>query len=314
MSESVGVVIPLYNARTTITSALASLAAQTRLPDQVVVVDDCSTDGGAELVRPWASHLPVTLLRNERNQGPGLTRRTAIAALRTDLVALLDADDVWLPDGLQLLTTTFARRGGLVSGNGLRWVAADAVSRLPWSVQHPIPAPADQLRRLAIENYVFIGSLFRRSEYLEVGGFRPGPKTGEDWDLWLRFSAAGHVISIPEQPTALYRLAPTSLSAGDRTLDDEIAVLKRFALEHPSPEVCAATRVGLRHRRARQGLKRAYERADSGDFTGARRAASRALQGNRRQIVRGAAMVAAPSWTYRKRLDRHADPTWVVGH
>lgn len=314
MTASVGVVVPLFNSRDTITSTLASLAGQTRLPERVVVVDDGSTDDSAELVEPWSSHLPLMLLRHKTNLGPGPARCTAIDALDTELVALLDSDDVWLPDALQMLTSKFERHGGLVSGNGLPWVAAQAISRSPWYGRHPVPAAPDQLRRLAIENFVFAGSLFSRSAYLAVGGFRAGPKTCEDWDLWLRLVAAGAVISTPEQPTALYRLRSTSLSAGDSTLDDEIAVLRRLAIEQPTSEVRAATRAGLRHRRARQGLKAAYQYAGEGNSIGARLAGARALQGNTRQVLRGAAMVAAPAWTSRKRAERHADPEWVVDH
>jgi hypothetical protein len=87
-----------------------------------------------------------------------------------------------------------------------------------------------------------------------------------------------------------------------------------LAVEHPTSEVYAATRSGLRHRRARQGLRAAYERAGDGDLTGARRAAVRALHGSSRQIVRGAAMLVAPSQTVRRREERHADPRWVVDH
>ena len=163
MTASVGVVVPLYNGQDTITSALASLATQTRRPDHVVVVDDGSTDDGAGLVEAWSPRLPLTLIRHASNRGLAATRCTAIDALDTDLIALLDADDVWLPDGLELLTTTFSRHGGLVSGNGLRWISAAALSRSDWHLRRPIPAPADQLRQLAIQNFVFIGSLFRRS-------------------------------------------------------------------------------------------------------------------------------------------------------
>lgn len=314
MTATVGVVIPFYNSRETITSALASLAAQTRLPDQVVVVDDGSTDYGSELVQPWSSRLPLTILRHESNRGLASTRCTAIDALDTELVALLDADDVWLPDGLQLLTQTFAQQGGLVSGNGLRWASAGAVSRSSWHAKRPLPAPEDQLRALAIENFVFIGSIFSRSSYYEVGGFREFAKGCEDWDLWLRLAAAGEVISAPPQPTGLYRLRHTSMSAGDKTLDAEISVLEQLAIEHPSPKVLAAVRTGLRHRRARQGLKRSYQRAADGDPLGARAAAVRALQGNRRHVLRGAAMLMAPRWTCEKRADRQADPNWLVHH
>src|SRR5438045_2757626 len=96
--STIGVVISAYNAAAFIDQALASVAAQTRGPDAVVVVDDGSTDDTAARARRWAPRLPIRVLQHESNRGLCAGRRTAIEGLETELVVLLDADDVWLPE------------------------------------------------------------------------------------------------------------------------------------------------------------------------------------------------------------------------
>src|SRR5206468_98757 len=102
--RSVGVVIAAFNARSTIDMALASVAAQISPADEVVLVDDASIDGTAEHALRWKEVLPLRIISLEANVGSGPARSSGIDALRTDLVALLDADDVILPDHLSVMT------------------------------------------------------------------------------------------------------------------------------------------------------------------------------------------------------------------
>ncbi len=97
---------------------LASLAAQTRLPDEIVVCDDNSSDGTAELVRNFASAapFPVRLYINDENLGSTRNFEKAIGLCSGDLIALCDQDDVWLPDKLRLTEQAFqdSPRAGVV--------------------------------------------------------------------------------------------------------------------------------------------------------------------------------------------------------
>ena len=116
------VITPAFQAEATLGSALASVAAQTRLPDEVIVADDGSTDGTVELARGWYRHLPVQVVTTEANSGPSAARRRAIEASTGDVVALLDADDVWFPDHLESMLGTYAatrRRLGVGRHPGL---------------------------------------------------------------------------------------------------------------------------------------------------------------------------------------------------
>jgi len=105
---SICVLIPAYNARSFLREALDSVLAQTRPPEQIIVIDDGSTDGTADVALAWQAERgrSITLIR-QSNGGQSAARNAGLRAAWTDLVALLDADDLYLPDHLQRLEQGF---------------------------------------------------------------------------------------------------------------------------------------------------------------------------------------------------------------
>lgn len=129
------VVVLTYDSARTIAACLASVAAQTRPPAEILVVDDDSTDGTLDLVRGFAagSAVPVRVLRNgHRNIARG--RNLGIAATRTPLLAFLDSDAYAEPGWVAALTAAFAPPGVTIVGgevlaaHATRFAAAIAVS------------------------------------------------------------------------------------------------------------------------------------------------------------------------------------------
>lgn len=94
----VSIVVSLFNKGPYISRALRSISAQTFADFEVIVVDDGSTDGGAEQVETHAD--PRFRLIRQENAGPGAARNRGLAQVTGDLVAFLDADDEWMPDYL----------------------------------------------------------------------------------------------------------------------------------------------------------------------------------------------------------------------
>src|SRR5262245_50985738 len=95
----VSVIIPLYNKATTVERTLASIDAQTIRDFEVIVVDDGSTDGSADLIAAWPE--PRIRLIRQENAGPGAARNKGLAEANGRYVAFLDADDEWLPEFLE---------------------------------------------------------------------------------------------------------------------------------------------------------------------------------------------------------------------
>jgi len=95
------VVMPLYNSVNVLGDAIESVRAQTFEEWELIVVDDCSTDGSYEMARSFAREdNRINVVRNNQNRGPALTRNKAIEMAKGRYLAFLDADDLWLKDKL----------------------------------------------------------------------------------------------------------------------------------------------------------------------------------------------------------------------
>ncbi|MGK2964547.1 MAG: glycosyltransferase family 2 protein [Tepidiformaceae bacterium] len=97
MREGISVIVPAYNGERFLRDALESVFAQTLRPDEVIVVDDGSTDGTASVAQAF----PGVRLIQQANRGLPGARNTGIAAARGPWIALLDADDIWVPKKLE---------------------------------------------------------------------------------------------------------------------------------------------------------------------------------------------------------------------
>src|SRR5687768_8248493 len=103
--STVSVVIPCHNGEAFLEETLLSVRAQLRQPDEIIVVDDASTDGSAEIAR----RLGATCIPTGVNVGLPAARNFGIRHARGSLIALLDADDVWLPDHLRSVVDLLER-------------------------------------------------------------------------------------------------------------------------------------------------------------------------------------------------------------
>ncbi|MDN7012324.1 glycosyltransferase family 2 protein [Methanoculleus sp. FWC-SCC3] len=191
---AVSVVIPLYNKGPYITRAINSVLAQTVREFEVIVVDDGSTDDGAEVVGGFGD--PRIRLIRQENRGVSAARNRGIEAARGELVAFLDADDEWMPrhlEALLRLREKYPQAGAygtayLITGNG------STIQTPSYSAAIP-PEPWEGL----LPNYfsdAILGSPPISSSIVavprcilnEVGGFNTGAWYGEDVDLWGRIA------------------------------------------------------------------------------------------------------------------------------
>jgi GT2 family glycosyltransferase len=264
-AESVSLVIPLYNSARFIDAALASVAGQTRRPDEVIVVDDASTDGGAARAQRWATILPLKVISQPVNQGVGVARRVGIAAGSGELVALLDADDVWFPNHLEVMLAAFREHGGLITADTLWWAPSRQLSRVSGRGRKRIPPPERQREGIFEHNFVHPICLFSRADYDRVGGFSD-LRLMEDWDLWIRMVRAGVIVTMAPVPTALYRIHGASLSAGSATLATNVTTLPRYLTEFTdlTPRERRVLKRTIRRREARLVLLAGEEQAARG--------------------------------------------------
>ena len=314
-NESIAVIMPAYRAAATINYALASVAAQTLTPTEVVVYDDCSTDDTLEIARVWEDRLPIRIAQGDRNLGAGPARRAAIDASTSDLIALLDADDYWFPDHLETMVATWrTTHDGLASADPLRWISGRALGALPLSAGSSVPPPGEQLAWMLRGNQLSTSTMFSRQRYEHVGGFRAQFRVGEDWDLWIRMVRAGAVVARAGHPTLLYRLHEQSTLSRDEGVSDIIGVLDATAADGPfaSDAERRGHRTGLRRAHAHKNLADAYAAAAEGRTMTARVAGLKATRGVRSVALRGLAMAVAPRAIARRReAVRYETDTWM---
>ena len=101
MSSLVSIITPNYNCARFIVQTIESVLAQTHTDWEMLIVDDCSTDGSYEIALEYAARDPrIKVMRNERNSGAAVSRNRAIEVASGEYVAFLDSDDLWLPEKL----------------------------------------------------------------------------------------------------------------------------------------------------------------------------------------------------------------------
>jgi hypothetical protein len=299
--QTVAMIIPAFNAGAYLDQTLASVAGQTRPADAVVVADDCSGDDTGERARRWEGRLPIKVLRMDQNVGPGSARHEAIRATDTTLLAIVDADDLLLPDHLETMIAAYERAPGVVSAQELSWIPGRGIDLAGRRLRKGVPAGHDaQLSALLRRNYINF-PLFTRTMYETSGGFRAQFWVGEDWDLWIRMLRTGASVTETPHPTALHRVRPGSLSVdARRTVESAISVLTTAVAESCSEPERAAAERGLRNLRARKRYYDALALAHEGHPSRARRLAAKGVRsGDWKVSAALTALTVAPSLSMR---------------
>jgi glycosyltransferase involved in cell wall biosynthesis len=205
---SVAAVIPLYNGGQYIEAALRSVVAQTVLPDEIIVVNDGSTDDGPAIVAKFAEMRPITIL-TKPNGGQSSARNMGVAHARSDLIAFLDQDDIWYPLHIAELSRPFEHdeRAGVVYSNLDEINDAGEVLRAAVHMQsrskHPKPDLVECLR--TDMEILPTAAIVRRSAIDAVGGFDERLSGYEDDDLFLRIFQAGYGNSYLATPLGQWR-------------------------------------------------------------------------------------------------------------
>lgn len=249
----VSIVVPVFNAALTIERCLRSIEAQSYPNWEAIVVDDASTDGGAERVAA-RNHPRLRLIRLPVNCGPSRARNLGIAAAKGELVAFLDADDEWLPEKLDRQVAVFAadpRLALVICDLGVTTVAGGE-GRSVYARQAPVSG-TEAWKTLLASSFIATSAVLTRRDLLErLGGFAPDLAVGEDQDLFIRLARAGGLHALPER-LAVYHWMPHSYSTGlaRRQSSDVLRMVRRHLAELGSL---------LSPRERRRILGRRYER------------------------------------------------------
>ena len=198
-------IIPVKNGAAFIADALASIDRQTTAPDEILVVDDGSTDNTVDIIQEACKCNPAIRLLNGPQMGPGPARNVALSRSRGEIITFLDADDLWPADKLQVQLARLNKtpRVDVVSGL-IRYF--DKLSR-----EQLEPAEDSQINDIF---HVHLGAaVFRRSVFDRLGLFHEDMLYSEDVDLILKIREAGIPMSILRHVTLYYRRHPDSMTS-----------------------------------------------------------------------------------------------------
>ncbi|WP_158055634.1 glycosyltransferase family 2 protein [Halorussus halophilus] len=210
----VSVVIPCYNDSEYVTDAIESVLEQTRVPEEIFIVDDGSTDDVETAVAEYVKNGDVELLEHETNRGLPAARNTGIRASTEEFIALLDADDKWMPEKTATQVAAMCDRPsvGMVFSDHYRVTpnGDDVIS-----VRRADDPPAQFL-----EN-AFVGGvggilpstvLIRRECFEQVGYFDEKLRLAQELDMWMRIGAEYPIHRVP-RPLVRRRVRNDSLAS-----------------------------------------------------------------------------------------------------
>ncbi len=227
----VSVIIPTYNRAPLVLRAVRSVLAQDYPRLEVIVVDDGSTDGTAELLESEVGD-EIRVIR-QANAGVSTARNTGLATAKGDILGFLDSDDQWLPTKTTRQVDYLARHpevGMVVCDYNIVDEQGDLIVRCRRRKQY---GPDGWVLPNVVRNPILVPStiLLRRSVYLDVGGFDPDLRTAEDLDLHLRISAS-HQIGVVDEALVTYLRGAGSLSDDVSSYSDYVFVVRRFVAGH----------------------------------------------------------------------------------
>ena len=215
-ASRISVIIPAYNAETTICEAIESCLATADPGPQIIVIDDGSTDGTAGTV-PLHFGGRVVLV-SQPNTGRAAARNKGLSLATGEFVKFLDADDMVSSEALTSQAEFLAAHPDIAVAYGLvEFVSATDPSER-WTPDQPSCPPGNLLPYMVDDGFLLpLGTLVRREWCERIGGFYVGLPSNEDWDFWLRLATEGAVFArYPDDGVVGYYSAR---SAGTSTRD-----------------------------------------------------------------------------------------------
>jgi glycosyltransferase involved in cell wall biosynthesis len=257
----VTVIIPCYNREKYLRQAIDSVLGQTWPNVELVVVDDGSTDGSAEVLKSYGDRIRVLTHPGRANRGQSASINLGLASSESEYVAILDSDDWWAEDKLRLQVEYLEANPdfGLVYGNGYQVTES---GERKWRIYDRGHTDESDPARVLADCYFLVpnNSLVRRRVFDEVGGFDESLRAAQDHDMAIRIAEATKIAYIPED-LFFYRRHDDSISKkGTKTRwTNGFHILEKAAQRYPY------TPRALRRRRAvlhfRMGQVLANERA-----------------------------------------------------
>lgn len=277
---TVTALIPTYNSARYICETVESVLAQTYPIHEIIVVDDGSTDHTEEVLAPYAGRIRYV---RQANAGAPTARNTGLALATGRWVALLDSDDLWVPNKTQLQIECALRNpscGAIYSD--MKTFDSTGIIEESVKVSRNLILPSGRIFSQLFAETLFQTSslMIRKSCFDQTGSFDTTLRMGEDYEFFLRL-ARHYEFGYVDQPLVLYRQHPKQLTRTSSQQQQEqpweFLALKRIIDQYP--EVYEQLgREHIHHRLSASYFALGYARLEEGDHKNARRLIRGALR------------------------------------
>jgi glycosyltransferase involved in cell wall biosynthesis len=215
-SPKVSIIICAYNSARYITETLESVLAQGYQDYEIIVLNDGSTDGTEEIIQPYFDKI---IYLKQENRGLAGARNAAIKIARGEYLALLDSDDIWLPNYLEKMVGLLESNpeADVYYPNALMFGDHHLSGKIYQDIK-PSTRPVTIEGLLTQKCCVFGAVIMKREILNRVGLFDEELRAAEDLDLWLRILQHDYHIDYTEEVLVKYRKHMASLSGGGSTM------------------------------------------------------------------------------------------------
>ena len=205
----ISIIIPVYNGSRHILETLESVKKQTYSNWEIVIVNDCSIDDTVEIVNQFAQGVSnsIKLITNKKNLGVSVSRNTAVSNCTGKWLALLDSDDIWLPNHLETLVNQVEKDTEISVVYAGCKVFLDDIN----NIVHKQAIDKVMLDNFKISLYAHeIGinsstSFIKKDAWGNCGGMIQGLNFGEEMELFIRLARNNKKFKFSEYYTVLYR-------------------------------------------------------------------------------------------------------------
>lgn len=213
-------VIPCFNSEKTLFGAIDSIIRQTLPPQEIIIVDDCSTDNSYETAikcKEQFSFVRIKIIKLHKNFGPAYARNLAIKHSRADLIAFLDADDEWHPRKMEIQLDLMNRLDLDIIGSLVYAIGDERLKKFSEIFFQDPDMNKIAIKNISAGNIIFSNKLVTPTVVIRKNNsiqFNENIRYSEDFDMWLKYFAVNRNSRVCIVLYPLVKLNKASFGAG----------------------------------------------------------------------------------------------------
>jgi glycosyltransferase involved in cell wall biosynthesis len=262
------VIIPVHNKKEHVVAAIESVLAQAYDKFELILIDDCSSDGSAELIKPYESENVKIYSRDTPGPGGYAARNLGVEKANYKWVTFLDADDVWFSNHLQ---TAYDLINKYQQADFFSFSREKIYKGKKSGYFHPVEEQVDcntALKRFSRKDIFHTNAVvINRDLFFSAGGFPAGKcKRGGDSDLWLRLLLGCKFVVVSPVVTSCYVLDNSGVIYGKSSVE-KIHPVKDTVISHMRKNPKLNNASDLKRLSNRKSISWLAARKRSGDFS-----------------------------------------------